>query len=153
MAHMAVNAAFGSRFPVYVRDFELYEPKSRGTYLLLDRLNKLFGHEYDFYFVIGTDLIAGLKNWSSPGVANAGLWLIENAKFIVVPRPGTDFDNSLISNKPNFTFLKPLPGCSLVSQELSSTEIRKRLGQGSYGVDGLTQPIILAHIIRNHLYE
>ncbi len=129
----------------------MHDKCSPGTYSLLRRLSSQFP-DIEFYFVIGTDLLPGLKNWYSEEITDAGLWLIANAKFIVVPRPGYDDNVTVVAGRPNFVFLKPLPGCTLVSQELSSTNIRTRLQEGSHLVDGLTPPIVLAHIIRNQLF-
>eukprot|EP00300_Choanocystis_sp_HF-7_P006205 c14550_g1_i1.p1 GENE.c14550_g1_i1~~c14550_g1_i1.p1 ORF type:complete len:163 (+),score=25.11 c14550_g1_i1:273-761(+) len=149
MAHMAVNSAFGSRFPVYVKDFEL-EGDSPGTYALLAHL-RAHNPDVDLTFVIGEDNLTGLHTWKSPGVPNAGELLKQHQKFLVVPRPGyPTSDSSKYSS--NFRFMGTL-GHALVTQELSSTELRNRLLEGRDRIEGLTQPVILAHIIRCNLYS
>mmetsp|Transcript_15630 Transcript_15630/g.45696 ORF Transcript_15630/g.45696 Transcript_15630/m.45696 type:complete len:231 (-) Transcript_15630:57-749(-) len=159
MCHLAVNTTFGSSFPVKVSDIELKEEKALPTWNLLQKLKK---ERTDIVplFVIGSDLVPTLKSWDE----GERLWAEEN--FIIIDRPGYEL-NDAAQYPPNSTKLEP-PGkaFTLASQELSSSEIRKRLamqfgererdalrGRNYPMVEGLVPAPVLAHIIRYRLYE
>lgn len=149
--------------------------------------------DLDFAFVIGTDLVETLESWTSDAVPEWGfqgmaqkqcahaLWNATN--FIVINRPGYDIPEKLQSRMgKNFQLLVPLVGTTLVTQQLSSSEVRARLRRSTSShseqsastsvrsnsigeserariadgdfelVDGLVPPAVLAHIIRYGLY-
>lgn len=149
--------------------------------------------ELDFTFVIGTDLVETLESWTCSAVpewdyqglpqeqcANK-LW--NDTNFIVINRPGYVIPEKFQPRMgKNFQMLVPLHGTTLVTQQLSSSEIRARLTRSTSSnseqsdsksrrsssigesereriaggdfelVDGLVPPAVLAHIIRYGLY-
>ena len=151
MCHLAVDTSFGSTFPIRVCDIEMGEPAALSTYHLMERLTAEYA-THDFMFVIGADLLADLKGWDAPGVPDAGQRLYESCLFLVLARPNYSLPDALPSN---FTPLRvraaarqsaphalardqwlhacaaaaaqPLEGISLVTEDVSSTEIRKRI--------------------------
>ncbi|KAG8470415.1 hypothetical protein KFE25_008836 [Diacronema lutheri] len=160
MCHLAVNTTFGSSFPVMVSDIELHEPKALPTWHLMQKI-KAARPELEPVFVIGSDLVRDLKSWDE----GERLWAEES--FVVINRPGYELGNEALP--PHATRLEP-PGnaFTLVSAELSSSEVRKRLrltsnfgdlertaiNQKNYGlVEGLVPAAVLAHIMRYRIYE
>eukprot|EP00298_Acanthocystis_sp_HF-20_P003841 c14180_g1_i2.p1 GENE.c14180_g1_i2~~c14180_g1_i2.p1 ORF type:complete len:233 (+),score=89.66 c14180_g1_i2:24-701(+) len=152
MAHMAVNSSFGSKFPVFVRDDEVSLEYSEGTYSLMKKLKEKYP-TYQFWFVIGTDLIADLRKWSSKDIENAGMWLWDNMQFLLIPRPGYEISHRTEDLPKNHRILAPLHGLTVVNQELSSSEFRKRFKANPNSVEGLTPAIILAHLLRYGMFQ
>ncbi|KAJ1624612.1 hypothetical protein T492DRAFT_1045886 [Pavlovales sp. CCMP2436] len=159
MCHLAVNTTFGTGFPVLVSAIEMEEPTALPTWHLLQKIRR---ERPDIVpvFVIGSDLVKDLKEWDE----GERLWAEEN--FIVIHRPGFPLKDEL---PPHATQLEP-PGnaFTLASQELSSSEIRKRLRyESNFGelersamqdknyamVEGLVPAAVLAHIIRYRIYD
>eukprot|EP00299_Pterocystis_sp_00344_P004691 c15965_g1_i1.p1 GENE.c15965_g1_i1~~c15965_g1_i1.p1 ORF type:complete len:249 (-),score=35.08 c15965_g1_i1:46-792(-) len=166
MLHMAVNSTFGSRFPVKVLDFELKSSETTGTYALVQEMIAQYP-SYHFCLIVGSNLLGRIRNWSSPGVPNAGELLYDTYDFIVANRPGYPLPDKM---PPNFTVLgrqedlhqsswpcfpngksHPAPMNPVVT-DMSASEIRHRLNIGYQHVEGLIPPVVLAHIIRNRLY-
>lgn len=141
MCNLAVDSTFGSRFPVFVKDFEIDEKVAIPTYYLLNSLEKRYP-DYMLMMVIGSDLINQIKSWHE----GEKLWQEKN--FLVIPRPPYE----RLELPPNFTWLKS-SDLQLAHTQLSSTEIRKRLKKDFSLVDGLIPPTVLAHIIRYQLYS
>jgi len=162
MCHLAINTSFGSSFPIRACDIEMGEDEALSTYHLMKRLQEQYPSP-DFKFVLGADLIAGpgsLRTWGAPGVPDAGERLYQHSKFILLDRAGYAVPPDL---PHNFTRLKAREGTNMVTEDVSSSEIRRRmnigkdgviaLGRGNYQmVDGLLSPPVLAHIIRYKLY-
>lgn len=141
MCNLAVDSSFGSRFPVKVKDFEIFEEEAIPTYFLLQRL----GREYpdcEFRIVVGADLIPQIKDW------HEGEKLWQEGQFLVIPRLG--FGKQKLPK--NFAWLEAAD-LQLAHTQLSSTEIRKRLKKDISLVDGLVPSTVLAHIIRYGLYS
>jgi len=141
MCNLAVDSTFGSRFPVKVKDFEIFEDEMIPTYFLLQRLQKEYP-DNDFVIVLGADLVPQIKDWYE------GEKLCKEGQFLVIPRPG--FEKQKLPR--NFAWLEA-PDLQLIHTQLSSTEIRKRLKKDVSLVDGLVPPTVLAHIIRYDLYS
>uniref|UniRef100_A0A7S0J7S3 Cytidyltransferase-like domain-containing protein n=1 Tax=Calcidiscus leptoporus TaxID=127549 RepID=A0A7S0J7S3_9EUKA len=162
MCHLAINTSFGSSFPIRACDIEMGEEMALSTYHLMKRLKEQYPGP-EFKFVLGGDLIAGpgsLRTWDAPGVPDAGERLYKESKFILLDRAGFAVPPDL---PPNFTRLKAREGTNMVTEDVSSSEIRRRMNigkedltgltQGNYQmVDGLLSPPVLAHIIRYKLY-
>jgi len=169
LCHLAVNTSFGSSFPIRVCDIEMAETQALSTYHLMQRLRAEYPSK-SFHFVLGADLLSQLKTWDAPGVPDAGERLWNECDFILMERPGYDIPADLPSN---FRLLASANGETLVTEETSSSEIRRRivqrerhkdadfaeterghLQQGNLMmVDGLLNPAVLAHIIRYQLYQ
>jgi nicotinate-nucleotide adenylyltransferase len=125
MCHLAVNTTFGSQFPIRVSDIEMPEPMALSTYHLMERLKQEYPDK-DFVFVIGADLIDSLKSWDAPGVPDAGMRLWNECSFLVLDRPGYELPESLPAN---FTQLTAAAGTTIVTEEVSSSEIRRRIAK------------------------
>mmetsp|Transcript_28666 Transcript_28666/g.56322 ORF Transcript_28666/g.56322 Transcript_28666/m.56322 type:complete len:229 (+) Transcript_28666:52-738(+) len=158
MCHIAVASVFSATFPVFVNEIEAALPAALSTFHLMEQLQKSHP-DYSFHFVIGTDLISTLKTWDAPGVENAGQLLWEKCNFLVLPRPGYEIPEKLPSN---FRQIAALPGLSIMSDNLSSSEIRARvrmqasLEKGNQNPDHLVESLIplpvLSHLRRYKLY-
>jgi len=187
MCHLAVDTMFGSKFPLAVKDVELPLTQAAPT-LHLVREMEARHPDKDFAFVIGTDLVSGLEQWGCAAVPEwgreaiptevAGPRLFAECNFIVINRPGYMIPEEYAKRmKKNFHYLSPMAGQTLVTQRLSSSEVRSRIRtpsmrsvprecSTSFGanekvaiedgnfamVEGLMPPAVLAHIIRNRLY-
>jgi hypothetical protein len=82
-----------------------------------------------------------------------------------LPRPGYPL-NAIKDQPPSFSWLSgdEIEGASLVTAELSSSEIRSRIRtfgdseremlnqRDLWSVEGLLPPAVIGHIIRNDLY-
>lgn len=125
MCHLAVNTTFGSQFPIRVSDIEMPEESALSTYHLMQRLKQDYPDK-EFMFVIGADLIDSLKSWGAPGVPDAGVRLWNECRFLVLGRPGYEVPESLPAN---FTQLTAAAGTTIVTEEVSSSEIRRRIAK------------------------
>lgn len=150
MCHLAVDTTFGPAFPVKVSDIERDEPKALPTFTLMQKLKREHP-ELEPAFVIGSDLVGDLKNWDE----GERLWAEES--FIVINRPGYLIDKMALP--PHARRLAP-PGNGFVlaSQELSSSEVRKRMrlapDERRYAmVEGLVPAAVLSHMVRYRLYD
>jgi nicotinate (nicotinamide) nucleotide adenylyltransferase len=156
MCHLAVNTTFGSQFPIRVCDVEMLEEKALSTYHLMLRLKREYPSKL-FKFCIGADLVSSIKQWDAPGVPDAGERLYNECEFLVMERPGFALPADL---PKNFALLRPLQGTTIVTEELSSSEIRKRITSKNFGdterteleegnfsmVDGLLTPAVLCKL-------
>jgi len=164
MCHLAVNTSFGSSFPIFVCDIEMGEEQALSTWHLMKRLAEEYPEPL-FFFVLGADLVSGagsIREWGAPGIPDAGERLYRGeGQFILLDRPGFPVPPDL---PPNFIRLKPLKGTQLITEDVSSSEIRRRMniddrdkaemGRGNFMmVDGLLSPAVLAHIIRYRIYD
>jgi hypothetical protein len=68
MCHLAVDTTFGSRFGVKVCDEEMQAPRNIPTIVLMRRLKTRYPN-YEFSFVVGSDLIPTLHEWEASGCA------------------------------------------------------------------------------------
>lgn len=136
MCHLAVDTTFGSRFGVKVCDEEMKEPRNIPTIILMRRL-KAKNPNYDFSFVVGSDLIPTLHEWEAPGcegrweaIPDAGQRFLEENHFLVIDRPGEDDDLAKDGLTPNFELIAPAleaRGSRLTETLLSSSEVRHRM--------------------------
>jgi len=122
MCHLAVNTTFGSNFPIRVCDIEMLEDEALSTYHLMKKLREDYPDK-DFMFVLGADLIGSLKQWDAPGVPDAGVRLWNECNFLVLDRPGYDMPEM----PANFQRLTAITGTKIVTEEVSSSEIRRRI--------------------------
>lgn len=161
MCHLAVNTTFGSQFPVRVCDEEMSEPQALPTIILIRRLQARYPDK-EFTFVVGADNYEQIATWDLPDEPGSGQFFFENGKFLVMERPGYDLAADALPS--NFDVLQAGGQFTLVTQENSSSEMRRRINFGdserdeiSAGnfemVDGLLNPAVLAHIIRYGLYR
>eukprot|EP00965_Chrysotila_dentata_P217976 6190335-Pleurochrysis_carterae.AAC.3 len=134
MCHLAINTSFGSNFPIRACDIEMSEGKALSTYHLMKRLRK----EYPgprFKFVLGADLYSSLQDWTAPWVPDAGKRLYKECEFILLDRAGYTIPTELPAN---FTLLKAREGTQMVTEDVSSSEIRRRMNIGQSDFEDLT---------------
>ena len=109
---------------------------------------RFFREEYpeaEFFFIIGADSLAGLRDWrQSPE-------LLKKCGFVILARPGWNIDEAL----RGFTAGERAMLSRWVSrdfeQRVSSSEVRRRLAAGE-GVDGLVPVRVAAYISELGLY-
>ena len=137
MAHLAVDTTFGSHFGVKVCDEEVGQPRNVPSVVLMRRLKEKYP-EYDFSFVLGTDLLDNVQDWDAPSlpgyweeVVDGGKTFMDENHFIVVDyvsRKGVDAGQRALP--PNFARIAPAleaRGSTLSSTLLSSKEVRHRM--------------------------
>jgi nicotinate-nucleotide adenylyltransferase len=133
MCQLAVSTTFGSRFGVKVSSIELSRDVAMGSFSIM-RAFKAAHPDKEFFFILGEDLIEGLEGWTDPECedpARAGVMLKKENKFLVIKRPGFTVAPELRASLSNFEWVSPgLEGSTLVSMELSSSEIRHRFNGG-----------------------
>ena len=162
LLHVAVETTFSPSFPIKVDAEEVERERALTTPHLLSIYDQKYPN-YDFYFVVGTDLLDGLHTWDDnyPG------WELQR-NLIVMDRPGYVPDNKWKSAQ-NVHFLfatttsnsnsnklrqgsnlppKQVHSRSFVASNESSSEVRHRiehnqttlqtaLGASSYMTQGL----------------
>jgi len=114
MTHLLVNDFFPKEFPIKVNDIEIRNGRTIPTYDLIQKLKEDPENEkYDFYFILGSDLLEGLRKWEN------GLKLMEEVNFIIFIRIGFFVRKENLPKKYIIVFT------SFIGS--SSTEIRNRI--------------------------
>lgn len=103
------------------------------TLFTIEMLKKQFP-DYSFYFIIGGDMVEYLPKWHEIER------LMEMITFVGVNRPGYKLDTSY-----------PVEEVKMPVMDISSTMIRKRVGQGK-SIRYLTSPAVIQLIQENKLY-
>ena len=113
MCHLAVDTTFGSRFGVKVCDEEVDKPCAMPSIVLMRSLAEKYP-EVDFYFACGADQITEVRKWPAPGqpghweeVKDAGEKFFNETKFLLIERPGSEFDDIVLP--PNTQLVSALP--------------------------------------------
>jgi nicotinate (nicotinamide) nucleotide adenylyltransferase len=165
--HLAINSTYGSEFPLRVSDVEMPFEMALQTLDCIEELEKQYPDK-DFIFVLGSDLLPGLLWWCKEPERQKRLL---SKRFLVINRPGYEIEKrmteipSWVSPKKwpdgfaagklpeNFdTLVESAIGTEIVSQNLSSSEIRLRFSESDSMVEGLVPGVVLAHMIRYNLY-
>ena len=84
--------------PVKSNDIEVVHGPIIPTYFLMKQLEAKYGDQYEFYFILGSDLIPGLITWDE------GQKLIDEVKFIVFERKGYEH---ILDEKVEKEYLMP----------------------------------------------
>jgi hypothetical protein len=107
-----------------------------------------------------------MREWTDPHIADHGERLWNEISFLGLHRPG--YTSVIDELPPSFRWLDgESSGIKMVSQELSSSEIRARMNADAFGeyertkimsrnmskIEGLMPAPVLAHILRNELYQ
>lgn len=168
MCHLAVNTTYGARFPMRVCEIEMEQESAFMTLDLMKNLQAEYPSK-DFAFLCGSDLYEGIS-CRNPDTAweqgERARELSQHCKFIVIPRPGDESLRDAEPLPPNFSLARPVEGTIFSSQEMSSSELRKRVQRINYGdkerdaiekgalwmIDGLIPAAVMAHIYRYKLY-
>jgi len=175
MCQLGVNTVYTPTFPVRVCDIETYEEESLATYDTLCRLRQKHA-DVDFLFVVGSDWLqpgTDLRTWESRDPADptgkgrivTGDKLVTEFDFLVLHRPGYDIED-LSAFGPRFNMLTMAGGMKFVTTDISSTQLRKRMGNSLHIreaigsnevnldlVDGLMPPAVLSFILRSGVYN
>ena len=144
MVKLILNDIIDNDVPIKVNDIEVKEGNYLPTWNLLELLKKKYP-KYEFYFIMGSDLVSSFRNWEN------GERLAKEVSFIILKRPGYNFDLSFIPD--NSKILE-------TNFEGSSTVIRNRLinylernNKINLGINGLTTNSVIKYIIENKLYQ
>jgi len=145
MCCIGIESRFSAQMAIKVCDIEIYEPKSIPTYFCIKKLEEKYP-DFDFYWIIGTDLVKDLKLWDE----GEKLW--NEAGFLLYPRPGYEAPE-LPPKCKMVEFEGSNAHLSLVTADYSSTEVRKRLLTGDASlVEGIIPLQLLNYIVRNNVY-
>ncbi|EAR95358.3 cytidylyltransferase (macronuclear) [Tetrahymena thermophila SB210] len=130
-------------------DIEVKNNRTIPTYPLMKRFEKE-NPEYDFYFLMGYDLIKGLLSWDQ------GQELVNEIKFIIAGQPNLEWKQFDDYFPKNYKLIK-------IYENVRSTNYRKiivesyKQNNNSYPADlgleaGLLSQNIINYIIQNNLY-
>lgn len=130
---------------IFIFPYQIYHQLSGSTYEFFLKLKEdtRFSN-YNFRFVIGMDNALSIDKWVNPSK------LKEEVPFIVIPRPGYDFET------PDQWFLQPPHIYLDMPQsipEVSSTEVRDLIISGRMEqAEKKVPPGVIQYIIENNLY-
>ncbi|KAL4464850.1 hypothetical protein ABPG74_011411 [Tetrahymena malaccensis] len=130
-------------------DIEVKNNRTIPTYPLMKRFEKEYP-EFDFYFLMGYDLIKGLLSWDE------GQSLVEEIKFIIAGQPNLEWKQFDDYFPKNYKLIK-------IYQNVRSTNYRKTIvdsykqNNNTFAADlgleaGLLSQNIINYIIQNNLY-
>ena len=171
LTHLAVEATFSSTFPIKVNDEEIERDRALTTPHLLSIYDTKYP-DYDFSFVVGTDLLEGLHEWDDnypgweltrqlivmdrPGYEPSSKWKnASNVKFLFsVEKDNCNNDNKNNSNSASLPPSQVVSSRSFIRMDISSSEVRNRilykddsletaLGDSSDMVQGLVPNAVL----------
>jgi nicotinate (nicotinamide) nucleotide adenylyltransferase len=159
MCHTAVNGSFGTAFPIKVKDYEVVEKQSMPTYDLVTKLEADYP-DINFVFVVGSDLLQQdvIRTWEK----GEELW--NNVSFLGLRRPGF-VDENMMELPPAFRWIS---SSDKLSGADAGEDVRARMmAGGRFGdyeraaiterdftrIEGLMPAGVVAHIIRNELYN
>lgn len=115
MLELAIEEFFGdSEFDIQIHDAEIRNGETIPTYDLMKQFESNYP-EYDFAFVVGSDLIEGMPKW------NKGLLLLKQISFYIFQRPGYHLEKDSLPTSYHII--------QAVSISSSSTEVRDRIGK------------------------
>lgn len=136
---MASLAAASSRFPsrILVSVIELMMPTPSYTIDTLDALDSQFGKEVEFSILMGTDNIAGIRQWKDAER------ILGKYRILAYPRDGYGFtapsdQTVLLESAPRFPF--------------SSTDIRRRIA-GNEDISEMVTDEVAAYIRNKSLWK
>ena len=125
MTKRALTDFFPSGFPVLVNDIEIKNKQTIPTYFLMKKFEELYGADYEFHFIMGSDLIPTLHLWHEPEK------LVSDINFIIYNRlngdPSINLELTTPSGMPKKFLYKS--GARNFFGEISSTEVRRRIDE------------------------
>ena len=150
---------------LFVSTVELEAPDRPYTFQTVERLRELYGDEAQFFFIMGADSFAELDTWREPER------LIASVNIIVAARPGVEISLSHLPDKVRASIVD-LRGrtdkapadveggtkqpkiflTDYVEADISSTEIRRMVGEGR-SVKDIVPPPVLDYIEKYELYR
>ena len=131
---------FNNQKKVQLKDFQIKDTSKISTSIdLWDNVNELFP-SYEFYFVIGSDLVDSLDSWYQ------GEELLKKSRFIIFNRPGYTPKRK---KKKNTLYLNNKWN---IESDISSRCIRDLI-KNSQPIHGLVPPSVEKYIYENNLYQ
>lgn len=150
---------------LFVSTVELEAPDRPYTFQTVERLREMYGDEARYFFIMGADSFAELDTWREPERLIAGV------NIVVAARPGVEISLShlpehvraSINDLRGQTDRAPVENESgtrqpkifltdYVEADISSTEIRRMVGEGRSVKDHVPQPV-LDYIEKYELYR
>lgn len=124
-----------------------YELKKRGKSYTADTLRYFKENKIaeNLYFLIGADSLLEIFHWRDPE------FLLENANFVVVSRPGYSLQDSGLADKYK-PYLKQIIFLNTIEVGYSSSQIRELLGEGK-SIKYQTPDQVIAYIEKYQLYR
>ena len=121
MVERAIEDYFPRGYPIKVNNIEVENGKQIPTFDLLEMLKEKYGTEYEFHFMMGSDLIPGLSSWHEK--------MVTDVNFIIFDRKGYEqiLDASIPKNYPMPTNYVAIKADENLIGMISSTEVRKRI--------------------------
>jgi len=155
MTRLAVNDFFPPGFPVHVSDVEIKNKTTIPTYFLMKQFERDYGHEHDFHFIIGSDLLPTLKKW------HEGEKLLHEINFILYNRKGYEIET--LNLEPELMPKKYVYRAEAKDYfgMISSTEVRRRIEEARklelddskfMNIIGMVTKGVAQYIIENRLY-
>jgi len=123
---------------ITVSDEEVRQKSKSYTIDTVRRLKAKYPRE--FYWIVGSDIVGEFDRWKDHEA------LAREVQFLVFPRNGYPIPSTL---PEGFT---PVSSPDLVTSNISSTIIRKRIARG-HSVVGLVPENVLAYIVKHTLYD
>ncbi|HJQ68150.1 MAG TPA: nicotinate-nucleotide adenylyltransferase [Blastocatellia bacterium] len=161
---MAVLATIGDP-RLFVSTVELEAPDRPYTYQTVERLRELYGDGQEYFFIMGADSFAELDTWREPER------LIASVNIVVAARPGVEISLSHLPEKVGAEIVdlrgrdaKPPAAAEggierpkifltdYVEADISSTEIRRAVGEGRSVKDKVPPPVF-DYIEKYELYR
>ncbi len=142
-----LDLAVGNKKGFEVSSYEIDEEGISYSYLTMRAMQKRFGEDVKLYFITGTDAFLKIDKWK-----NAEELLTKYA-FIIGTRPGYKREElKLCISKIHDTYGTEITNIDNTQIDVSSTEIRTRLEQGS-SCEGLISAEVERYIKENGLYR
>lgn len=129
---------FAAEDRLHISEFELGLPQPTETFHTVQALERQYPATR-FWFVFGADSVATMHTWRE------GERLLADLPMIVVPRHGYE-------TPATAKHVQELPDLEIFEQGISSTEVRRRVGEG-LALDGLVSDSIARFIHRRQLYR
>lgn len=128
-----------------VKDIEI---RRRGISYSVDTLRAFQkdNPDVDFYFVIGADMLPGLRTWRHIDE------LFKRCRFLVMQRPGTACNASLAKLPPSYRRELRKGFFTGPQLDISSSEVRRRVRQG-LSIEHLVPDPIMRYIASRGLYR
>lgn len=135
--------AFGGETNVEISNFEYQNGAVSYTYITLEHFKSVYP-DAQFFFLVGTDMLADFCTWKNPQR------ILDVATLIVTPRQGDDLDCAL--NVYHSHFSKQVLVSDYTGANVSSTKIRifAMLGQD---VSAFVPKPVADYIAKNNVYE
>lgn len=115
MLELAIEDFFGgTEFDIQLNDAEIKNGETIPTYDLMKQIEKA-NPDYEFAFVIGSDLLAGIRKWEK------GENLVKEISFYIFQRPGYSITKETLPSSYHII--------EAISVSSSSTEVRDRISK------------------------